>query len=262
MNSITIITIVVVALLALLIGILSWVAYRSCLKAYKLEINNGIHDDQISKEYNSKSKKKNKWSLLGLIGSWVALAALLSLFVTGIVYKANGQMFSVSNNVALVIKTGSMSDFYDEKVAEANNNDSSLQFDAGDICFFNKVSSDSELTIGDVYGYKYKGKIITHRLVSVNGELYRFRGDNNSIYDSYISRENIIYHYTGNKAKGIGSVVLYAQSYFGIFSLIGVIGVMVMSEVVNTKIDTMTKCRAKELGFDVDKKKAKEKKAK
>ena len=119
MNSITIITIVVVALLALLIGILSWVAYRSCLKAYKLEITNGIHDDQISKEYNSKSKKKNKWSLLGLIGSWVALAALLSLFVTGIIYKANGQMFSVSNNVALVIKTGSMSDFYDEKVAEA-----------------------------------------------------------------------------------------------------------------------------------------------
>ena len=261
MTSITIITIVVVVLLLLIIGALSWLAYYFCLKAYKLEVSQGLHDEQITKEFNLKLKKKNKWSLLGLIGSYVALAALLSLFVTGIVYKANGQMFSASNNVALVIKTGSMSDFYDEKVAEANNNDRSLQFDAGDICFFNKVSSDSELTIGDVYGYKYKGKIITHRLVSVNGELYRFRGDNNSIYDSYISRENIIYHYTGNKAKGIGSVVLYAQSYFGILSLVGVIGIMVLSEVVNSKIETMNKTRAKELGFNVDiKSKTKEKK--
>ena len=257
MNSITIITIVVVVLLAFLIVGLSLLAYHFCLKSYKLEISNGLHDDQISKEYNSKLQKKNKWSLLGLIGSWVALAALLSIFVTGIIYKANGQMFSVSNNVALVIKTGSMSDFYNEEVAEQNNNDRRLQFDVGDICFFNKVSSDSELTIGDVYGYRYKNKIITHRLVSVNDNLYRFRGDNNSAYDSYISRENIIYHYTGNKAKGIGSVVLYAQSYFGIFSLVGVIAVMVMSEVVYSKVDNMTKARAKELGFDVDKKKGK-----
>ena len=203
MTSITIITIVVVVLLLGIVGGLSWLAYYSCLKAYKLEVSNGLHDDQITKEFNSKLKKKNKWSLLGLIGSYVALAALLSLFVTGIVYKANGQMFSASNNIALVIKTGSMSDFYNEEVAEANNNDRSLQFDVGDICFFNKVSKDSELTIGDVYGYKYKNMIITHRLVSINGDYYQFRGDNNSIYDTYITRESIIYHYTGNKAKGI-----------------------------------------------------------
>lgn len=259
MNSITIITIVVVVLLAFLIAGLSLLAYHFCLKSYKLEINNGVHDVQILKEYNSKTKKRNKWSLLGLIGSWVALAALLSIFVTGIIYKANGQMFSVSNNVALVIKTGSMSDFYNEEVAEANNNDRHLQFDAGDICIFNKVSNDSELTIGDVYGYKYKGRIITHRLVSVKDNLYRFRGDNNSGFDTYIARESIIYHYTGNKAKGVGSVVLYAQSYFGIFSLVGVIAVMVMSEVVNSKIEKMTKGRAKDLGLNVDKKQAKAK---
>ena len=261
MTSITIITIVVVVLLAFVIGGLSCLAYHFCLKSYKLEISQGLQDDQITKEYNSKLKKKNKWSLLGVIGSWIALVALLSLFVTGIVYKASGQVFSASNNVALVIKTGSMSDFYNDEVAEANNNDRKLQFDVGDICFFNKISKDSELTIGDVYGYKYKNVIITHRLVSISGDYYQFRGDNNSIYDTYITRESIIYHYTGNKAKGIGSFVLYAQSYFGILSLVGVIGIMVLSEVVNSKIETMNKTRAKELGFDVDtKSKTKEKK--
>ena len=261
MTSITIITIVVVVLLAFVIGGLSCLAYHFCLKSYKLEISQGLQDDQITKEYNSKLKKKNKWSLLGVIGSWIALVALLSLFVTGIVYKASGQVFSASNNVALVIKTGSMSDFYNDEVAEANNNDRKLQFDVGDICFFNKISNESELTIGDVYGYKYKNMIITHRLVSIKDGRYQFRGDNNSVCDTYITRENIVYHYTGNKVKAIGSFVLFAQSYFGIFSLVGIIGIMILSEVVYSKIDKMTKVRAKELGFDVEpKKKSKEKK--
>ena len=248
MNSITIITIVVVVLLTLIIGGLCLLAFRSCLKTYKVEVSNGLHDEQIKKEYTS-NKKKNKWGLLGLIGSWVTLAALLSLFVTGIVYKASGQTFSVSNKVALVIKSGSMSNFYNEEVANQNNNDRSLQFGVGDICFFNKVSTDSELTIGDVYGYKYKNMIITHRLVSIEGDYYQFRGDNNSAYDANITRENVVYHYTGNKVQGIGSFVLFAQSYFGILSLVGIIGIMVLSEFVYSKIETTNKIRAKELGL-------------
>ena len=254
MNSITIITIVVVALLTLVIGGLTWLAYSSCLKSYKLEVNHGLHDKQIKKEY---SEKRKKWGLLGLIGSWVTLVALLSLFVTGVVYKVNGQSFSVNNKTALVIKSGSMSDFYNEEIAEKYNNDKSLQFSVGDVCFFEKVSSEDELTIGDVYGYKYKNMIITHRLVSTFGDYYQFRGDNNSVSDGNVSRENIIYHYTGDKIKGIGTFVLFAQSYFGIWSLVGIIGIMVLSEIVYSKIDTINKVRAKELGIDTETKKKK-----
>ena len=253
MNSITIITIVVVALLALVIGGLCWLTFYSFLRMYKLEVKYGLRDEQIKKEYSS--KKKNKWSLLGQIGSWVALVALFSLFVTGIVYKANGEVFSLSNKVALVIKSGSMSDFYNEEVANKNNNDRSLQFAVGDICYFEKISSDSELTIGDVYGYKSKDKIITHRLVAVYGDSYQFRGDNNSTYDGNVTRDTIIYHYTGEKVKGLGSFVLFAQSYFGMFALAGVIGIMILSEFVYSKVDTTNKARAKELGFDVEPKK-------
>ena len=247
MNSITIITIVVVALLTLIIAGLTWLAYSSCIKTYRMEVNQGIHDEQLNKEYNS--KKKGKWGLLGLIGSWVTLVALLSLFVTGIVYKANGQTFSVNNQVALVIKSGSMSDFYDEAIAEQYNNDKSLQFGIGDICFFDKVSDSSELTIGDVYGYKYKNIIITHRLVSVNENFYQFRGDNNKSFDGAVSRDRIVYHYTGKKVKGLGTFVLYAQSYFGIWSLVGIVGVMVASEVVLAKIEKIDKERCKKLNI-------------
>lgn len=250
MNSITIVTIVVVVLLALVIGALCWLAFYFCLRTYKLEIRQGIHDDDIKKEFSS--KKKSKWGLLGLIASWVVLAALMSLFVTGIVYKTSGQVFSAGNDVALVIKSGSMSDFYNNEVAEKNNNDKSLQFGVGDICFFNKISKDSELTIGDVYGYKRNGIIITHRLVSINGDYYQFRGDNNSAFDGTVTRDNIVYHYTGNKLVGIGSFVLFAQSYLGIMSLVGIIGILILSEVVYSKIDTLNKIRAKELGYCID----------
>ena len=261
MNSITIITIVVVALLAFVIGGLAWLAFHSFIRMYKLEVKYGLRDEQIKKEYTS--KKKNKWSLLGQIGSWVALVALFSLFVTGIVYKANGEVFSLSNKVALVIKSGSMSDFYNEDVANKNNNDRSLQFAVGDICYFEKISNDSELTIGDVYGYKSKDIIITHRLVSINGDSYLFRGDNNGAYDSSTTRDTILYHYTGDKVQGIGSFVLFAQSYFGMFALAGVIGIMIVSEFIYSKIDATNKSRAKELGFDIEpKKKPKVKKSK
>lgn len=253
MNSITIITIVVVAILTLVIFGLSWLAYSSCLKSYKMEVNQGIHDEEIHKEY----KTKKKGGLLGLIGSCVVLSALLGLFVTGLAYKARGENFSINNQVSLVIKSDSMSDFYNDDVAEQCNNDRSLQFDIGDICTFNKVSPTDELIVGDVYGYKYKNIIITHRLVSVNENLYKFRGDNNPTYDGSVSRESIIYHYTGHKIKGIGSFVLYAQSYFGIWSLVGIVGTFIGSEIVVHKLSKINKERYEQLSLAPDSRKVK-----
>jgi signal peptidase I len=120
-------------------------------------------------------------------------------------------------------------------------------FDIGDICVFEKTNEDTELVKGEVYGYKYKDIIITHRLVEIHeGNLYEFRGDNNSISDPYyVKGENIIYHYTGQKVPGIGAFILYAQSIFGIWSLAGIIGVAVSSEIVYYKINKINKERDK-----------------
>ena len=255
MNSITIITIVVVALLTVLIFVLDWIAYKSCLKAYRLEVSQGKHDKEIIQEYKSK-KKLTKRGLLGLICSSVVLISLSSLFITGLVYKCRGENLSINNQIALVIKTGSMSDFYDDKTAESLNNDRSLQFDVGDICIFDKVN---ELNIGDVYVYKYKDNYITHRLINISEYGYEFKGDNNGISDytysgKLIQKDEILYHYTGKKVKGIGSFILYAQSYFGIWSLVGMTGVAVSSEIVNHNITKINKERSKKLGVNYEKK--------
>jgi len=218
MTPITIITIVVVALLTLLIFWLMWLGYSSCIRMYKLEVQSGKHDLDISKEKNKKIKTKD---VLGIVGSYALLSLLVTVFVSGIVYRASGNNFVINNQTALVIKTGSMSDFYDDETASKYNYDTSLHFNVGDICVFDRVFLTDELTIGDVYGYKYKDTIITHRLIGSKNNGYIFMGDNNPISDydftkRLVSREDIIYHYNKSKLPGIGAFVLYAQSYFGI----------------------------------------------
>lgn len=213
-----------------------------------MEVNQGKHDTEIFKEYHS--KKKNKGGLIGLIGSYLALLALSGLFISGIIYKASGENFTINNQTALVIKSGSMSGFYDDELAEQYqllHYDPTLQFGVGDICVFEKVSRDTNLAKGDVYGYKYKNIIITHRLVDETEDgFYQFRGDNNPVADQLlVTKDNIIYHYTGNKVPGIGAFVLYAQSYFGIWSLVGIIGVAVSSEIVYHKVNAINKEREK-----------------
>lgn len=251
MNSITIITIVVVALLTIAIFGLAWLGWTSCLKAYKVEVNLGKHDTEIHKEYHFK-KKKNKGGLIELISSYLVLLILLSLFITGLVYKINGENFIVDNKTILVIKSDSMSDFFDDKLAEQYRilgYDSLLHFSIGDICIFEKITDDAVLVKGEIYGYKYKDIIITHRLIDeVNEGIYRFRGDNNPVSDQLlIRREHIIYHYTGKKLPGIGAFVLYAQSYFGIWSLTSIIGIAISAEIVYHKLEAINRRRSKYL---------------
>ena len=241
MASITIITIVVVALLTVIIFGLAWLGWSSCIKSYKMEVDQGKHDNAILKDYHS--KKKNKLELIGIICSYLIIAILAGLFITGAVYRAWDETLAVGNQAALVIKTGSMSDYYNQELAGEHPEYKLSQFDVGDICIFE--TDFNELVEGEIYGYKFNDIIITHRLVEIHeGNIYEFRGDNNPISDPYyVKGESIIYHYTGNKIPGIGAFILYAQSIFGIWSLIGIIGVAVGSELVYYQIDKINKAR-------------------
>lgn len=180
--------------------------------------------------------------------SYLVLLLLSALFVTGIVYKARGENFQIGDHTVLVIKSGSMSDYYNDELAEEYKDYNEYHFDVGDICTFCILPQDENLVEGEVYGYKYKNIIITHRFVAQHGDLYEFRGDNNAISDPYyVKRENIIYHYTGRHLPGVGAFVLYAQSYFGIWSLVGIIGILISSEVIYHKIDRINKARCQEI---------------
>lgn len=246
MTSITIIVVVVVALLTVVILGLAWIAYTSCLKTYRTEVAAGVHDNAIAKQFSKKTKKERVGVICSMVTSYTFLLALFSLFIIGIVYSASGNRFHINNETALVIKTGSMARCYNtelEQKYEELGYDVSLHFDVGDICVFEEASQ-SDLVEGEVYGYKYRDIIITHRLVGFDGDAYTFRGDYNAASDALaISRDKIIYHYTGRKVPGLGAFVLYAHSYFGLWSLIGIMSVVVSSEVILYQVNLINKHR-------------------
>ena len=126
MTSITIITIVVVALLTVIIFGLAWLGWSSCIKSYKMEVDQGKHDNTILKDYHS--KKKNKLELIGIICSYLIITILAGLFITGAVYRAQGENLAIGNQTALVIKTGSMSDYYNQEVCLCLYFQGALQF--------------------------------------------------------------------------------------------------------------------------------------
>lgn len=263
MISITIIVIVVVTILTALIFGLAWLGYSSCLKAYKAEVNQGKHDDEIRKEFHSKDKRKRVVvKALGYAMAFILIIILVSLFITGIVFKAQGQIFSIDGKSVLVIKSNSMSEFYDADLANDYYDlgyDENLQFDVGDICIFEKIKLDDNLILGDVYGYINKNIIITHRLIDIYDKLddegnviatyYIFRGDNNQSKDQIlVSQDKILYHYTAKKIPAIGAFILYAQSYYGIWSLLSIVGITISSDIVLHKIYKLNKKRADEIG--------------
>ena len=252
MTPVTIVTIVVIALLTAVVFLLTWLAYSSCIRAYRVEVAAGMHDDEVRDEFRGKRKRRAA-AIAGGVFSYAVLAVLLSLFAIGVVYRAKGDNLTFGGQTALVIKSGSMSGFYDDALAldyRTQGYDANLQFGVGDVCLFDVVSDDDELVKGEVYGYRRQNFIITHRLVSETEDgRYGFRGDNNPTTDGTpIPRDRIIYHYTGRKIPGIGAFVLYAQSYFGIWSLTGLVGVAIGSEVAHRKVVAVIKDRYEAIG--------------
>ena len=261
MISTTIIAIVVVAILTTVIFGLAWFGFSSCIKLYKIEVDQGKHDTEIYKQYFSRSKKDIKVKVLSVVITLILLLILVTLLVFGFIYGDGDKNLTIKGYTPLVIKSGSMSKFYNDELEEEYTKlgySKELQFRMGDICIFNKANSE-ELILGEVYGYKYQGIIITHRLIGTHditddsgnivATYYVFKGDNNPTKDQVlVSADKIVYHYVGKRIPFLGAFVLYAQSYFGIWSLLCLAGIIISSDIVLRKISKISQKRADFIG--------------
>lgn len=262
MISITIMSIVVVAVLTAIIFGLAWIGFSACLKAYKAEVSQGKHDADIYKKFFSHPTHKGVIvKVLGYTMTFVLLLALIALLAVGIVYNERGENLAINGYTPLVIKSGSMSGFYSstlEREYQELGYSKDLQFSIGDICIF-EAANQEQLVLGEVYGYKYKDIIITHRLIghhhikddtgNIIATYYIFRGDNNATKDQVlVSADKILYHYTGKRIPALGAFILYAQSYFGIWSLLCLVGIVISFDVVIRKINKISQERADFIG--------------
>lgn len=254
-------TILVVAALTIIIFALSIIAFSSLIKAEKAEIDAGKRDSEIlDADKESKSKKNKIFSIISNGISFVIMGVLLSAAVTSIIYRVNGEQFTVNDHTALVIVSDSMDGFYnDEYKAEliANREDAEKQqFKIGDILDFYTVNADDDLVLFDVYAYKNNvGQLITHRYIgnTATGS-YIFRGDNTGGRDSYVERNQIVYHYLDKKVERLGLFLMFSKSGFGLYSLLSVISVYAVAEVYGGIYNKAMKKRYMEItgqGFEV-----------
>lgn len=245
----TTITLVVVAILTCLIFGLAVAAYISIIKSEKTLIRNGEKDEELLNEDIASQKKSSKvWNILSIVFSTIIMVGVLTMAGIGISYKASGQQFLINNQTKLVIVSDSMDGFYSEEYKLTLPEDAKKQqFAIGALLTFNKVSEDETLDVYKVYGYQLpNGKIITHRLIGFSETgLLIFRGDNTAGRDNYVKRDQVILRYTDKKVDNIGLFILFSQSGFGLYSLISVAGVYIISEVFLAKYKKMTQERLK-----------------
>ncbi len=250
----TTVTIVVVAILTCLIFALAIISFSSFIRSERKMIAAGGKDEEIVKEEIKDKKKSSKiLNILSIAFSLVLMAGVATMAGVGIAFNASGEQFSVKSKTQLVIASNSMDGFWSEEYKITLPETAyKQQFAIGAICTFEKVSEDEPLELYQVYGYKLdNGKIITHRLIGYSPSgLLTFRGDNTGGRDNYVKREQVILRYTEEKINNIGLFVLFAQSGFGIYSLVSVIGVFVISEIFMIKYKKMVKTRLNEMEFD------------
>lgn len=233
-------------------------AYSQIIKNTRTLSNNGLLDEEYLKEKDHKQSKSSKIFISSI--SIALTTVVVSLCAIGVFYKASGEQFTINNKTAMVIATNSMEGYINEdyksslvnnikeykkcSFEQASSFASSSQFNPGDVLGFTLVNKEEPLELYKIYGYKNsKGQIITHRLVDINGDNYIFRGDNAVGNDKIVKRNQIIYSYDNARIGYVGYLVLFSSSGFGIYSLIVVSSIFIMSDIAKRKCNKIKKDR-------------------
>lgn len=121
---------------------------------------------------------------------------------------------------------------------------------AGDLIITKSIDK-SEIEVGMTVSFfdpnSNSGAVVTHQIIEKvieNGQvLYRTKGINNNISDrELVPEDNVIGEYTGTRFAGVGSIVLFAQSTWGLVICILIIvilfGVFILSNYISNKKNT------------------------
>ena len=267
MSTLLLITIIAVAIVTCFVVGFSILSLHFVLKSAKKLSSIGALDEEFKKEEEAAKKPSRK--ILGIVlqaVSGLLCVLFVSLAITAGVYRAKGEQFVYNDHVSLVIASESMRGFYDDKYEkeivseysdyssldeiETRNKLVSSQFDVGDILQFRVVGEEEELVLFDVYAYKVStGLLITHRLISIDddGSLI-FRGDNTPGHDIVVERDQVLYRYEGQRTPGIGVLILFFGSGFGIYSVIAALTMFTISDIAIYKYEKLKKARLAEIG--------------
>lgn len=249
----------IISLVITIIGLASFAAiftllYRSNAKAQIADIEAGKRDsellDEVIYERREEVKKQKKiTAVLKTVFFYVIIIIFAPLFVFSIVNRITGNTMMIGNKTVMVVASGSMSE-KNEVNTYLVSNDLNNQFQTYDIIVLEKVVNASDIQLYDVVAYKNdEGTNVIHRIIAINADgSYITRGDANNGSDRYNPTfSDIIGRYNEQRARGIGILVMFLQSYAGIITIISLFYCLIMIDRVSERIQSAKNKRTKEL---------------
>lgn len=253
MSSLEILSLIITLICLISFCIVFTFLFRAYFKNTIKNINEGkedieLIDQAVIDEQRKHSKKQRVLKLVGKISSYVLLGAVIAFFGAAIVSRIAGNTLFFGDTTVVVIASGSMS-----KKNSANTYlqtyDLNNQINTYDIIGISKYNNSNQVRLYDVVAFKAdNGTTIVHRIIDIqyddNGvAYYTTRGDSNaisdngSLYNGYLTYENLVGHYNGARVPVLGSFIIFLQSGSGIITIISIIYCFIMFDIYKRKLD-------------------------
>lgn len=154
----------------------------------------------------------------------LVVALIVSVAITGLVYRANGEQLFIGETAYLTIQTGSMSE---KNLENPYYNDlPDNQIAQYSLVGINKFAEE-DLKLYDIVAFKHNGTLFVHRIVGIyedNGvKLYTTMGDANNgsfSFEMGMTSDKIVGVYSGYQSENMGAFLSYLNSGTGIIALV------------------------------------------
>ena len=204
------------------------------------EINLGSYDARLVFERHEKEiKAKNKKHIF--LRKFINITSNLLILIIGIMFLIGvvDSFVNVSNIKTFAVPTGSMS-YKNEENTYLIENDLNNQIQINDLVFVKKINSLDDLKLYDIICYKDDTRKINiiHRVIEINEEYVKTKGDANSEIDlKNIYFDDIIGKYIDVRVPYIGGFVLFTSSNYGLLTFTSVLLALLTYAISRNKVD-------------------------
>ncbi len=222
-------------------GVLGYLL-AALVKGHVKEVNAGIYDEELKKEYNQ--EKKAVKGCLNSIITTVFCFIFFALFIFSTVANISGGMFFENIPTLKMVNSGSMS-IKNEKNTYLVTNDLNDQIQTFDLVFIYKAPPEEELEKYDIVLYEVDGNHIIHRIIEIEEpnkdhpteRYFLCRGDSNENSDRFpVLYSQIRGIYRGGRIPFVGSFITFLQSPAGWLCFILVVLVTFIMPVLERKL--------------------------
>ena len=235
----------------------SWFFIATITKQSIRLIKHGAEDEKITKEYEKSLKKKK--SVLDCLFSFVMCVVLIAVFIFSLFVGCRTDTYSSDTPTFRVVQTGSMEKKHKDNDYLIKNNLNN-QISTFDLIIVHKAPKEEDLKLYDIVVYEVDDIMIVHRIVEIEEpnqyhpeeRWFKLQGDAVGSPDRFpVKYEQIKGIYKGQRVPFVGSFILFMQSPAGWLCIILVVGAMIITPIIEKKLNKAKRDRLIAIGVIV-----------